>query len=107
MSIRAVNGNGSRNGRSAAVKVPHVLKAAFVHALKSEQYSEAQAARSMGVSRSTVERYVVGTVEVNPRFVLRSARLWRPFWLCVARLMHSVHGSKRTAPRMARARGGR
>ena len=89
---------GSRpgNGRSAAAKVPGVLQAAFVHALKSEQYSEAKAARSMGVNRSTVERYVGGAVEVNPKLVLRSRPLWRPFWLCVGRLMRAVHGRKRS-----------
>ena len=82
------NGNRPRNGRPSAPQVPAVLKAAFVHALKSEQYSEARAARSMGVGRSTVERYVAGTSEVNAKFVLRSKRLGRPFWLCVGKLMH-------------------
>jgi hypothetical protein len=82
------NGNGARNGRPNGKRVPAVLRAAFVHALKSEQYSEARAARSMGVSRTTAERYVSGAVEVNANRVLSSKRLWRPFWLCVGRLMH-------------------
>jgi len=81
------NGKRRANGRPARQQVPAVLRAAFVHALKSEQYSEARAARSMGVSRTTVERYVSGQSEVNAKYPLRSARLWRPFWLCVGRLM--------------------
>lgn len=84
------NGRGNGNGRGQAKQVPAILKAAFVHALKSEQYSEARAARSMGVSRATVERYVSGASEVNAKYPLRSARLWRPFWLCVGRLMHKA-----------------
>ncbi len=84
------NGNGRRNGRARPESVPSVLKAAFVHALKSEQYSEARAARSMGISRSTVERYVSGQSEVNAKHPLRSKRLGRPFWLCVGRLMHKA-----------------
>jgi transposase len=82
------NGNRPVNGRPNGKQVPAVLKAAFVHALKSEQYSEARAARSMGVSRATVERYVSGATEVNAKYPLRSKRLWRPFWLCVGRLMN-------------------
>ena len=82
------NGNRSGNGSPNGKQVPAVLKAAFVHALKSEQYSEARAARSMGVDRSTVERYVAGTSEVNAKHVLRSKRLGRPFWLCVGKMMH-------------------
>ncbi len=84
------NGNGGRNGRPNGKRVPAVLKAAFVHALKSEQYSEARAARAMGVSRATVERYVSGASEVNAKYPLRSKKLWRPFWLCVGRLMHQA-----------------
>lgn len=82
------NGKRSGNGRPNGKQVPAILKAAFVHALESEQYSAARAARSMGVTRSTAERYVAGTSEVNAKHVLRSKRLGRPFWLCVGKLMH-------------------
>lgn len=82
------NGRRSANGRFGTKEVPALLKAAFVHALTAEQYSVPRAARSMGVGRATVERYVAGTTEVNAKHVLRSARLWRPFWLCVGKLMH-------------------
>lgn len=58
----------------------------------------------MGVSRATVERYVSGASDVNAKHVLESRPLWRPFWLCVGRLLHQAHETKRTAPRMARAR---
>jgi predicted transcriptional regulator len=76
------------------VKVPAILQAAFVHALTVVKYSEARAAKSMGVSRSTVERYSSGQTEVNAKHVLQSKRLWRPFWLCVGRLMRLAVGGK-------------
>lgn len=109
MVMRAGNGSRGRTRRANGKQVPSILRAAFVHALKSAQYSEARAARSMGTGRSTVERYVSGQSDVNAKHVLESSQLWRPFWLCVGRLMHQARGGdrKRTAPRIARVRRNR
>lgn len=104
MSIRAVNGNGGRSGRRAAKEVAKIFWQAFVHCLSATRTSQHAAARDMGVTRNTVQNYVSGKSDVNAKFVLRSARLWRPFWLCVGKLRHARNGSKRTLPHVLRAR---
>jgi plasmid maintenance system antidote protein VapI len=89
-----------RNGRSrraeglGSEQVATILRRAFVHCLEVTGVSRERAARDMGVKRYTVQRYIAGKSEVNAKFVLRSAKLWRPFWLCVGKL---VHKSRRAA----------
>lgn len=82
------NGKRSGNGRRPDEIVPAILREAFVHSLKVTKTTQGRAARSMCVSRATVERYVGAKDDVNAKHVLRSKKLWRPFWLCVGRLMH-------------------
>lgn len=105
-------GHNGRRGlavRRSASEVATIFRHAFSHCLTVTKTSKTDAARWMGVQRYTVQRYLSGKGEVNAKFIFRSDRLWRPFWLCVGKLMREVrgNGSKRTAPRMARARKGR
>jgi hypothetical protein len=93
--MTARNGNHRRRGRVVAEKVPAILREAFVHALEVTELTDARAASDMDVDVSTVERYKQGHKQGKPvvhvvhaKHVLRSKRLWRPFWLCVGKLMH-------------------
>lgn len=101
--------NGSRRrGRSLPLEeVATIQRHAFEHALKVSGISRERAAREMAdVKRYTVQRYASGKSDVNSKFVLCSGHLWRPYWLCVGRLMHRAHSTKkRTAPRVASKHG--
>lgn len=65
------------------------------HALGTTDCSVADAARWMGVSRSTVTKWLAGTAKVNVDAVLRSQRLAIPFarFLCHATIAR--HGRRR------------
>ena len=86
--MAAVNGTRRPNGRRTPQQVATILRRAFEHCLSATGVSRERAAREMGVKRYTVQRYLSGKSEVNAKFVLRSRRLWRPFWLCVGKLAH-------------------
>jgi hypothetical protein len=82
------NGKPRRLGRLSDEELDRIFQAAFVHCLEVTDTSQARAANSMITARSTVEAYLNGESPVNAKRVMRSERLWRPFWLCVGKLMH-------------------
>jgi transcriptional regulator with XRE-family HTH domain len=84
------NGNRRRGRSLGAKEVATILRQAFAHCLNATGMSRERAARDMGVTRYTVQRYLSGKSEVNAKFVLRSGALWRPFWLCVSKLAHQA-----------------
>lgn len=104
MSTRAVNGSRRRNGSRTREEVAKIFWQAFVHCLLATGTSQQAAARDMGITRNTVQNYVSGKSAVNAQCVLRSARLWRPFWLCVGKLRRARNGVKRTLPYVLRDR---
>jgi len=91
------NGNGSRNGSRHAEKVAALARLAFVHCLTATRCSAPRAARSMRISRTTVQRYKSGELDVNPLVVYRSKLLWRPFHLCMGRKFREMYEPQRAA----------
>jgi len=100
------NGARSANGSRHIEKVAALARLAFVHCLDATSCSEARAARYMRISRSTVQRYKSGEINVNPLVVYRSKLLWRPFHLCMGRKFRELY-EVRTFPRVLRRKGSR
>jgi hypothetical protein len=68
------------------------LTRSFGHALGTSRMSQAAAARSMGVSLSTVQKWVAGKVPVNALHVLRSQRLAHSFCLHLCQIVAVRNG---------------
>jgi len=66
------------NARSAKEVAALTLRS-FVYAMGFARCSQTDAARWMGLSLSTVQRWLAGKIPVNPMHVLRSRRLAGPF----------------------------
>jgi hypothetical protein len=83
-----------RRSERTPEEVAALVLRSFVHALGITRFSQAQAARAMGVSLSTVQRGVAGKVPINPLHVLRSMRLALPFALHLCRLVAVRNGRR-------------
>lgn len=73
-------------------KVAALVRQSFVHALRICVASQAEAARWMGVARTTVQRWVAGESPVDVHAVLRSRRLAYPFSERLCRLVAVRNG---------------
>lgn len=72
--------------------VADLVLRSFVHALQTERCTLSSAARWMGLSRSTVERWRAGKVPPDADAVLRSSRLALPFARHLCRLVAVRNG---------------
>lgn len=111
MSIRAVDGGELANKRRSENFGRKSLSAAFVQALRQTRTSRAAAARMLGVTDRTLRRWLRLETPIAVELIADVPRLATAFARCLAlsirrrvRLERNGNGSKRTAPRMARAK---
>lgn len=74
------------SGRRTREKARTLLCAAFVHALRESAFTQARAARSLGVQPYTLRRWLKRQTSLNVEAVLQSVKLSAPFVRCLAAL---------------------